>query len=324
MTLQWRAFTEPDDAGVLIELMQRMEPWNEEGVGWLHPGDVTWRLYQNLSTTPDSELRIISDGSGTAVALVEVPDPDCFYVHMPQGSAGAAASAAADLAEVMRFAAERVEEELRSIPVGEGEDAPKVIETEVLSVQPCAGEILRDLGFTSVESPNYRLNGQPLGDDLPAPVLQNGATVRHVRADAADLQERVDLHRDVWNPSKFDLAGYQRLRTKPLYRADLDLVVETADGELAAYCIVWWDPVTKTGEFEPVGTAERFRGQGYGKAVLREGMRRLRELGATYATVINSMDEKYAPSRALYPSAGFMPVAMFERYTRPVGVSREG
>jgi mycothiol synthase len=310
MTLQWRAFTEPDDAGVLTDLMSRMTPWNEEGVGWLHPGDVTWRLYKNLAATPGEEMRIISDASGAAVALVEVPEPGLFYVHMPHGYG--------DLAEVMRFAAGQAEAELRSLPLEEGKDAPKEIETEVLTTQPNAATVLRDLGFTPAGDPAFRLNGQPLVGDIPAPVLKNGAIVRHVRDDIADLRARVDLHRDVWNPSKFDLAGYHRLRTKPPYRADLDLVVETADGELAAYCIVWWDPVTKTGEFEPVGTAERFRGQGYAKAVLHEGLRRLRELGATYATVINTMEETYAPSRALYPSAGFEPVAMFERYARPV------
>jgi GNAT superfamily N-acetyltransferase len=225
---------------------------------------------------------------------------------------------AADLREVMRFAAERVEKELRALSLDAGEEAPKALETEVFSTQPDAANILLDLGFTPVGDANYRLNGQPLDGEVPEPLLRNGAIVRNVRDDIADLQARVDLHRDVWNPSKFDLAGYQRLRTKPLYRPDLDLVVETADGELAAYCIVWWDPVTKMGEFEPVGTAERFRGQGFAKAVLHEGLRRLRDLGATYATVINSMEEKYAPSRALYPSAGFTPVATFERYTKSV------
>lgn len=309
MTLQWRAFVEPDDADVLIALMQRMEPWNEGGVGWLHPGDVTWRLYQNLAATPEEEIRIITDETGKALALVEMAAPDGYYVHLPEGTA--------DLAEVLRFAVDEAERELRAMEPEEGEEAPSHFETEVLPMQVAAADILRELGFESAGEPNYRLNGQPLGDDLPAPELRDGAIVRAVRDDPPDLQARVDLHRDVWAPSKFSLEGYQRLRTKPLYRPDLDLVVETADGELASYCIVWWDPVTKMGEFEPVGTAERFRGRGYGKAILREGMRRIRALGGTYATVLNSMDDKSEPSRYLYPSAGFTTIGTFDRYTRP-------
>lgn len=315
MALQWRAFSEPDDAGVLIALMQRMRPWNEAGVGWLHPGDVVWRLYQNLATTPEDAMRVISDETGQAVALVEMLRPDSFYAHMPAG--------AADLAEVLRFAAEMAERELRAVEPAGGEAPPAQFETEVLSVQGPGAGILRGLGFAPAGEPTYRLNGQPLGDDLPAPGLRDGATIRAVRDDRADLQARVDLHRDVWAPSKFSPEGYERLRTKPMYRPDLDLVVETAEGELASYCIAWWDPVTRIGEFEPVGTAERFRGRGYGKAVLREGMRRIRALGGEYATVINTMDARGEASRYLYASAGFTTIATFERYQRPARFGQE-
>lgn len=309
MELQWRPFAEPDDGGVLIELMQRMRPWNDGGVGWLHPGDVTWRLYQNLAATPEEEVRVVCDRSGQAVAMVELDAPGSYFAHLPAD--------AADMAAVLRFIVDQAERELRGVELDEGENPPERFETEVLSNQAAAAGVLRELGFTPAGEPNFRLNGQRLGDDLPAPDLRDGEIVRAVRDDPDDLQARVDLHREVWEPSKFSREGYDRLRGKPLYRPDLDLVVQTPEGELAAYCIVWWDPVTRIGEFEPVGTAERFRGRGYGKAVLREGMRRLRALGATYATVINAMDEKGEASRYLYASAGFTTVATFDRYTRP-------
>lgn len=315
MTMQWRAFAEPGDADLLVDLMRRMTPWNERGVGWLHPGDVIWRLYQNLATTPDKNVRIIADAEGNAMALVELLAPDSYYVHLPAG--------AADLGEVLRFVVTRAEDELRSMASEGGKEPPARFETEVITGQADAAAILLELGFAPAGEPNYRLNGQPLGDDLPAPALRDGAIVRSVRDEPADLQARVDLHCEVWAPSKFSHTGYERLRTKPLYRPDLDLVVETAEGELASYCIVWWDPVTRMGEFEPVGTAERFRGRGYGKAILREGMRRLRALGGGYATVINTMDERGEASRYLYASAGFRTVAMFERYSRPAGAGQD-
>ena len=88
MSLQWRVFVEPDDAGVLIELMQRMTPWNEAGAGWLHPGDVVWRLYQNLASDPDDEMRVISDETGRAVALVEVLEPDTLLCAHAGGRGG--------------------------------------------------------------------------------------------------------------------------------------------------------------------------------------------------------------------------------------------
>ncbi|HEV2073771.1 MAG TPA: GNAT family N-acetyltransferase [Thermomicrobiales bacterium] len=185
-------------------------------------------------------------------------------------------------------------------------------------MQPYAAEVLRSLGYEGTGETHYRLNAQALTGDLSTPILPDGVSVRSMRDDTGDFAARVEVHRSVWAPSKLTLEGYERLRTKPLYRGDLDLVVETAEGDLAAYCIVWWDPVTKAGEFEPVGTVDCFRGRGFGKAVLIEGLRRLRDLGAGYATVISGMGPESEPARRLYASAGFEPVFTFDQWKKPV------
>ncbi len=77
----------------------------------------------------------------------------------------------------------------------------------------------------------------------------------------------------------------------------------TPEGEFAAYSICWLDPQNKVGEFEPVGTRAAYRGKGIGKAVMYEGMRRLKALGAETAIVI-SVGSNVA-SRRLYASVGF-------------------
>lgn len=310
MSLTWRRFAGPDDTGALITLMRRMKPWNERGIGWLHPGDVVWRLYQNLSTTPEDEMRIVVDDLGVPLALVELVEPDTYCIHMPAD--------AGDVAEVIRFAAGHAEQELRALPVKSAGEPLVTIVAEVLSVQPYAAEILQSLGYEPASETHYRLNVQAVGHDLPALILPEGVTVRAVREDPADLAGRVEVHRAVWTTSKLTIGGYERLRTKPLYRGDLDLVVETAQGDLAAYCVVWWDPVTKASEFEPVGTVERFRGRGYGKAVLLEGLRRLGALGTEHATVISGMDPDNEPARRLYRSAGFKPAFTFEEWKKPI------
>jgi GNAT superfamily N-acetyltransferase len=309
MSLTWRAFTNPDDTDDLISLVRRMSPWNEQGIGWLHPGDVVWRLYQNLAKTPEDEVRIVADASGTPLAMVELLEPETFCIHMP--------SRVANPEGVIRFATHRAEETLRTLAAVSGNEPPLAFETEVLSLQPCAAEILQTLGYGPAHETHYRLNGQPVGDVVPALVVPDGVVVRAVQDTPADFQKRVDLHRDVWTGSKLTLPGYERLRTKPLYREDLDLVVATAEGDLAAYCIVWWDPETRTGEFEPVGTAERFRRRGFGKAVLLEGLRRLHELGAEYAIVISGMGPEAEPARRLYGSAGFAPIFTFDVWKKP-------
>ena len=101
---------------------------------------------------------------------------------------------------------------------------------------------------------------------------------------------------------------YQNVQRAPLYRRDLDIVAMAADGSCAAFCTVWFDDVTRSGVFEPVGTAPDHQRRGLGKAVMSEGLRRLARLGATKAFV----GSYTAPAHALYASVGFTDYDLFE------------
>ena len=70
---------------------------------------------------------------------------------------------------------------------------------------------------------------------------------------------------------------YRNVQRFPLYRRDLDLVAVAPDGELAAFCTVWFDDVTRTGSFELVGAHPAHQRRGLGRAVMYEGLRRLLE-----------------------------------------------
>jgi GNAT superfamily N-acetyltransferase len=94
---------------------------------------------------------------------------------------------------------------------------------------------------------------------------------------------------------------YCNVQRAPLYRRDLDLVVVAPDGEMAAFCTLWYDEATRTAAFEPVGTHPAHQRRGLGKALMTEGLRRVQRLGATLATV-NSYSER---AGALYASIGF-------------------
>lgn len=110
------------------------------------------------------------------------------------------------------------------------------------------------------------------------------------------------LHRDVWSPSCVTLPAYRRLRTVPGYAPDLDLVTVGRDSEFGSYCICWFDSASGTGLFESVGTSPIRRGKGLGRAVMLEGLRRLRKLGAEQALVTHVGGNEAA---RLYGSAGF-------------------
>ena len=81
------------------------------------------------------------------------------------------------------------------------------------------------------------------------------------------------------------------------------------DGRGASACTIWLDPVNRIGLFEPVATHPDFQGRGLGKAVIAEGLRRLRAAGMDRA--ILGFDPDNTAARALYSSLGFSAVASF-------------
>ena len=108
-------------------------------------------------------------------------------------------------------------------------------------------------------------------------------------ADSAEIERRTRIYRNI-----------MRL---PGYRRELDIVVETANGELAACCTCWLDSENRVGEFEPVGCHPDYRQRGLTRAAMFEAMRRLRSLGGEAAVV--STHPLNTPAKALYRSCGF-------------------
>jgi GNAT superfamily N-acetyltransferase len=148
------------------------------------------------------------------------------------------------------------------------------------------------------ESKHARLLDVPLPD---AP-LPPGYTIRALGA-VGELPARSWASWRAFHPDDPDedydgWEWYLNLQHMPLYRRDLDIVAIAPDGELAAFCTAWYDDVTRTGHFEPVGTVPEHQRRGLGKAVMCEAMRRLKRLGATKAVVGG-----YTPAaNALYAS----------------------
>jgi GNAT superfamily N-acetyltransferase len=126
---------------------------------------------------------------------------------------------------------------------------------------------------------------QPVPDSVPTA----GYTVRAL-GDETELPARSWLSWKVFHPEEPDenyqgWEWYKNVQRIPLYNRDLDILAVAPDGELAAFCTVWMDPVTRTAVFEPVGTHPNHQRRGLGKAVMSEGLRRAQKLGATLATV---------------------------------------
>ncbi len=181
--------------------------------------------------------------------------------------------------------------------------------------------ILADLGFHMTGGDRYDIFWQDLRSRHFEGKIPPGATVRAVDADR-ELEDRVAIHREVWPPPRFTAMSYAAVRAAPGYLPELDLVAVAPDGTVAAYCICWYDPINRIGEFEPVGARERFRRQGYGLAVMYVGLRRLQDLGATKAMVASSATN--AASHGLYTRSGFTVTGQYHAYVRRTGTATDG
>jgi mycothiol synthase len=179
--------------------------------------------------------------------------------------------------------------------------------------------ILTDLGFRVTDFDRYDLFRQELNAQVAQATVPTGAEVRAVDPDR-DLDDRVAIHREVWHPSKLTASAYAAVRAAPGFLPELDLIAIAPDGTIAAYCTCWYDPVNRIGEFEPVGARAAYRRQGYGLAIMHEGLRRLQRLGATEAIVLSSATN--AASYGLYSRSGFTAAGQYHSYVRPA--SKDG
>ena len=175
--------------------------------------------------------------------------------------------------------------------------------------------ILERRGYTPGGGPEYQRR-RDLSLPVPEAPLPPGYTVRPL-GDLDEHPARSWLSWKAFHPAEPDeryegWEWYRNVQRAPLYRRDLDLVAVAPDGELAAFCTLWFDDVSRTAAFEPVGTHPDHQRRGLGKAVMAEGLRRAGQLGATLATV-NSYSET---AGALYASMGFTDYDLSEPWVK--------
>ena len=137
-----------------------------------------------------------------------------------------------------------------------GELAGDELWTRVAEDEPRLDRLLFGLGFA--RDPDRAMK---MVRTLDAP--PDRWTVREVGGEG-EWEERVEVRRDVWQPSQVTLEAYRRLRAAPGYDPRLDLVAVAPDGKFDSYCICWFDPESRTGLFEPLGTRQAYRGRGLG------------------------------------------------------------
>ena len=145
-----------------------------------------------------------------------------------------------------------------------------------------------------------RIGGRP----LPAPELAAGYLLRTTRpASLEDNQAVAGILNAAFNRDFHSTAELRSFTSNsPSFRHDLDLVAVAPDGAFAAYVGITLDEENGRGIFEPVCTHPGHRRRGLAKALMIEGLWRLRAAGA--ADVLVGTGDDVAANR-LYESLGF-------------------
>ena len=156
-----------------------------------------------------------------------------------------------------------------------------------------------------------------LDEPVPESPLPPGCRVRAF-AGPGEISNRAGAQREVWQPwtvgnvGDDDYAAFMRL---PGYHRDLDVVAVAPDGVIAAYVNGWIDPLNRVGDFGPVGARPAYRRQGLTRAVLLEGLRRMKAHGMDRVCVSTGISNTAA--RRLYESVGFRVVNQYLDYVQP-------
>lgn len=187
-------------------------------------------------------------------------------------------------------AADQKEQKMLSCTVCEKSEVQKTLLTQRGYVKGKRGTVFRN-----------RL----LDEGLLPPFLPQSFRFQEVSA----LSEKQFIERAAAETEPFgdeiNAAFLRELNKSSLYRPQLDLVIITPDGTIAALATIWFDEGHQVGFFEPVATVAAHRRLGLGKALMIEGFRRLQNIGATTAFLGNDVDNNTA--NKLYESVG-MPI----------------
>lgn len=149
------------------------------------------------------------------------------------------------------------------------------------------------------------LSVRDLTQEVCEPETPPGYHLRQVHGED-DIRARVEAHCDAFAPSRMSVGKYRAAIHGPGYRQDLDLVAEAPDGGIAAFCTLWFDPINRVGEIEPLGCRAEHRRRGLARALVLEGLRRLQGYDARLATVFYGNLVEDQPARRFYAELGFI------------------
>ncbi|MGE0600907.1 MAG: GNAT family N-acetyltransferase [Dehalococcoidia bacterium] len=304
----------PFELAALIDFATKCTAARMPGLTYWNPGDIAWQLGMFPESMDVSGfVRTWANPDGAVVGLAVFEPPLNFQFDVLPGLSGGNELGK----EAISWAEERwlASRDTRgAIPKAYEMLGANTLSTTALESDSARIATLDRMGYRRVDRHRVLYERSLAAEVQPLP-LPDGLHFAHATEDRLD--ERVDVHRDawsVWGPSSFSESRYRRLRSTPIYDETLDLVVEDATGRMLSCCICWFDTANGIGHFEPVGTRVEAAGKGLGRALVTEGLRRLRERGAHIALIGTASVN--AVALRTYTACGFKFVEREDYYSK--------
>ena len=265
----------------------------DNGAYYVHRGDLQWWLFYNDDVAQQwkSRVRLWLDGERLiGWSLLSPFDGHAFDVYAEPSLRGSELER-----EMLAWAVEQMSayEYIQTVWVAEDDEA-----------RICW---LEANGFARREA-YMPLFKRSLAGPLEGSPLAEGFRVRTSRGPEDASLRAAASHASFGSSMPFNeyQARMLRFMQSPVYVKEHDLFITAPDGQIAAFCCIWTDPLNKMGYFEPVGAHPNFQRRGLGKSLLFEGLRRLQSKGMTEASVCANSDNPAAIR--LYKSVGFQKV----------------
>lgn len=299
-----RNFENENDLQIIRTMLVNAHQVAGHNAGYWHVGDLTWRYYMLwYRADPRKNYRLWYDGD-TLAGFAVFGDDFSFdwQIHPRYVWCGIEE-------EMLMWTEMRWRDAMNDPSIPSERKRPLFSGSLETNARRIA--FLEQHGFACGAHPmiNFvRLLDEPLADSI----LPDGFEVRGV-AGEHEAGNRAEAHRQAFHPSRVTDDGYRKLMQMPEYDRELDVVTVTPDGIIAAYAMGWIDAENKIGEFEPVGARTDYRRKGLTRAVLLEGLRRMKARGANTAIVSTNRGNV---AQGLYESVGFKQVNTEWDYVR--------
>jgi hypothetical protein len=161
--------------------------------------------------------------------------------------------------------------------------------------------ILEKRGYSQTDNFGYK-GICDLSEISPPSQLIEGFNIR--LSQKKDVARRVELFGLPTGGIGTTSERYEKMMNSTSYCDAIDLVVETDNEEIIAYCTVWDDAISKIAVLEPVACVAEYRRKGIMKSTLLYVMNLLKGHGTKYIYV--GTGGKNIASQALYKSVGFL------------------